>query len=322
MAQNHFIAEDVCRYFEVPRTSISECIIFPEVSEEMRQFYGRHIEEGWRRYGPMLYRMRCPGCRLCIPLRINADIIKPSPSLNRILARNRDLVVTRVPATFNSLHYALWVEYSQWKHGLNREELSEESYRRFLSSWSVLFEYRVSGSLCAISIIDPLENGLSSVYFFFSPQEARRSLGFLSILVEAAIAAALELSQFNQLEVQKVAEWYHTDSSACCRSPMDASKSMPCERGWYYLGFWIPYARTMDYKARIAPFELALPVCEESGPYKTDETARRMEAARYQWLEFQNKEDAIRYLIGLKWPGIERQLHPGSLPHVDYSTYS
>ena len=76
------------------------------------------------------------------------------------------------------------------------------------------------GELLATGYADFLPGGISSVYFAFEPDQARRSLGAWSVLREAALARE-------------------------------------SGRRYYYLGFWVPGAAKMDYKANFAPFEVA-----------------------------------------------------------------
>lgn len=317
----HFFAKDVCHYLEAPRTSVSECILFSKAPD--RCFYSRNIVQGWRRYGNMLYRMRCPDCRLCTPLRIHADSLVLTSSLRRILSKNRDLRIVRRPAEFDSSHYQLWTDYSRWKHGLDFSQTTEEIYRDFLCPWGIMFEYQTGDkaeSTVAVSIIDPLEDGLSSVYFFFSSAAARRSPGFFSILAEAAISAEPALLQEDSVHAENVVQWYSAEPGSRCKALVSSHNlrnshhsckhSQACS-GWYYLGYWIPGARTMDYKARIAPFELALPA-----------RAAMSRSVHLEWVRFESRTEAVRHLASLARAA-------GSIPqpasidaHVDYSPRS
>ena len=75
-----------------------------------------------------------------------------------------------------------------------------------------------SGRLLAACLADWLEDGLSAVYSFFDPEEARRSLGTFMILRLIDIARAAELDVV-------------------------------------YLGYWISGSGTMDYKQRFPAVE-------------------------------------------------------------------
>jgi arginine-tRNA-protein transferase len=74
-------------------------------------------------------------------------------------------------------------------------------------------------ALLGACLTDWLSDGLSAVYSFFAPEEARRSLGTWAILWLAARARALQLP-------------------------------------YVYLGYWVPESRKMAYKSRFRPSEV------------------------------------------------------------------
>jgi arginine-tRNA-protein transferase len=74
------------------------------------------------------------------------------------------------------------------------------------------------GSLVGACLTDWVSDGLSAVYSFFEPEEARRSLGTHAILWLVSRAQALGLP-------------------------------------YVYLGYWVPESRKMSYKARFRPSE-------------------------------------------------------------------
>ncbi len=76
-----------------------------------------------------------------------------------------------------------------------------------------------AGSLLGVGICDVCAESLSSVYFYFDPDEARRSLGTFSAMWEI--------------------EWARRNS-------------IP----HYYLGYWVKACGAMEYKANFKPFEL------------------------------------------------------------------
>ncbi|MGH6993580.1 MAG: arginyltransferase, partial [Caulobacteraceae bacterium] len=78
------------------------------------------------------------------------------------------------------------------------------------------------GDLLACALVDELADGLSLVYSFFDPSQARRSLGSFIILdhvVQACLAGIPYL----------------------------------------YLGYWVRGSEKMDYKARFSPIEILAP---------------------------------------------------------------
>lgn len=188
--------------------------------------YEALLAEGFRRSGSSFYRNRCPGCELCVPIRLDALSFRPSHSQRRLARLNSDLAFSQVPTSFDPGRFELYQRYAQARHGdAQAREEAVESYRQFLLQdpldSGLITEFRLpDGSLAANGYLDALPEGLSSVYFAFEPGESRRSLGTWSVLRELELAASLG-------------------------------------KRWYYLGFWVPGSRKMDYKSRFTPFEFA-----------------------------------------------------------------
>ncbi len=291
----HFQAEGVCPYLTDHRESRTEYLVFGQHVDP--EIYGRLIRDGWRRYGKAIYRMQCPGCSLCIPLRIQAASVRITPSLRRILRHNRDLLIIPRPPVFSEEHYLLWRTYSLWKHASFPEELDETSYCQLFEPWSLIFEYRErSGErrLLALSHVDPVVDGLSSVYFSFAPEAQGRSLGFFSMLAEAHIVASIEpgkLTLNTPISASPFVSFY-TDATRSMLTGAVAEGSID-SRGafqrYYYLGFWVPGASKMDYKARIRPFELAM---------------RDDDSGVVCWKSCASRDEALAHLREKDWPGL------------------
>jgi arginine-tRNA-protein transferase len=128
-----------------------------------------------------------------------------------------------LPAQTTEERLKLYEKYITVRHQASPSAVEEEFLAHCASDNAMLAEYRdAEGRLRALSFLDALPEGLSSVYFAWDPEDRNRSLGSFSIIAEARLAASMRLH-------------------------------------WYYLGFWVPGARRMDYKADFPPFELALP---------------------------------------------------------------
>ncbi|PKM23018.1 MAG: arginyltransferase [Gammaproteobacteria bacterium HGW-Gammaproteobacteria-14] len=184
--------------------------------------YSALSRRGFRRSGDFLYRPHCDGCQACIAVRIPVASFDWRRRHRRLMRRNADLTVEIRPARFDRELYNLYASYIDSRHGDgDMYPPSEEQFTGFLiSQWSDtrFYCFRERGRLVAVAVVDRLEDGLSAVYSFYDPQQARRGLGNLAILW--------------QLER--------------CRR-----EGLP----YLYLGYWVSECQKMAYKSQFQPME-------------------------------------------------------------------
>ena len=186
------------------------------------QVYSTLVRNGFRRSGAFAYRPRCDTCRACVPVRLPATELRPDRSQRRALKRHAGLTARELPLAFFEAHYDLYTRYQNARHaGGGMDEDSHEQYGHFLLQSRVdtrLIEFSENGTARMVSIIDILDDGLSSVYTFFDPDVPGASFGTYNILWQAAQCVALGLPNL-------------------------------------YLGYWIADSRKMAYKSRFRPIE-------------------------------------------------------------------
>ena len=123
------------------------------------------------------------------------------------------------------MHYALYERYIFERHADgDMFPPSRDQFDKFLVQScidSFFLELWKEDELICVSTCDQLDDGISAVYTFFNPEEAKRSLGVFAIL--------------KQIEYAKTAGL-----------------------NYVYLGYWVPHSAKMNYKCQYAPFELLL----------------------------------------------------------------
>ncbi|MDR2787174.1 MAG: arginyltransferase [Candidatus Accumulibacter sp.] len=184
--------------------------------------YGELIRRGFRRSGEVAYRPACEVCHACVPVRVPVARFVPDRSQRRCLKANRTLEARECPLAFFEEHYLLYQRYQASRHsGGGMEDDHREQYAQFLLRSLVdtrLVEFRDAGRLRMVSLIDALDDGLSSVYTFFDPELPAAGLGTYGVLWQIHRCLA---------------------------------------NGWpyLYLGYWIRECRKMSYKTRFRPIE-------------------------------------------------------------------
>lgn len=186
------------------------------------EIYSALVRAGFRRSGIFTYRPHCDHCQACIPVRLPVAELQLRRNQRRALKRHADLQAREMPLTLFSDHYELYKRYQQARHpGGGMDEDNREQYTQFLLQSRVdtrLIEFIDAGGVRMVSLIDVLDDGLSSVYTFYDPEVAQASFGTYNVLWQAARCRELGLP-------------------------------------YLYLGYWIAESRKMAYKSSFSPIE-------------------------------------------------------------------
>ncbi|MEP7062129.1 MAG: arginyltransferase [Betaproteobacteria bacterium] len=184
--------------------------------------YSELVRLGFRRSGAFTYRPYCDRCQACVPVRVPIPTFVPTRTHRRTIRDHRELKIVRRELGYDSEHYDLYLRYQRSRHpGGGMDHDSREQYQHFLLHSNVatdLFEFRLGRQLKMISLVDRLEDGLSSVYTFYDAEERGASYGTFSVL--------WQIDRCRQLGLD-----------------------------YLYLGYWIGQSTKMAYKASFQPIE-------------------------------------------------------------------
>ena len=207
------------------------CPYFPDREETLRalrcpglpnHLHAELMVRGYRHSGDIFYVPECGSCDKCISMRISPEAFKISKKQRRIVRKNCDVdIVLNVPS-YSDEKYEIYRRYMAYQHpnspqSVEREQFVRSFYNRLPSSAEI--EYRLGSRIVGVTFADiiPCE-ALSSVYHFFDPDYAHRSIGVFSVVAEILMCRMYEIP-------------------------------------WYYIGYWIPGCRKMEYKSQYRPCE-------------------------------------------------------------------
>lgn len=221
--QRFFItAESPCPYIK----GKEERKLFTRLSGPMAHFVNNELNQhGFRRSQGISYRPACEDCSACHSIRVCVDEFTLSRSFRRTLGKNDDLVCVEKASIATAEQFTLLSQYLHARHSDGDMAMMDEfDYAAMVEDTPIdtrIYEYRDANDdhLIAACITDRLEDGLSMVYSYFSPEDQTRSLGGLMVLDHIKMCQDQGLS-------------------------------------YLYLGYWIKDCDKMSYKKRFQPAEI------------------------------------------------------------------
>ncbi len=184
------------------------------------------VKRGWRRFGKYYSRPQCNGCDECKSLRINVENYSFSRNARRTINKNKDTIFSIQSPTITHEHLEIYEKYHkhmETKKGWKNYKITPNGYRELYMSGAGKFGkeilYYIDDRLVAVDLVDFLDDGISSIYFFYDPHFANFSLGRYSIYMQIQLAKNFNLK-------------------------------------WIYLGYYVENCPSLNYKDRYKPYEI------------------------------------------------------------------
>ena len=215
-----FSLNDKCSYLDEREQTTHYKIIDNCTIKENQEL----IERGFRRFGKMYFRPICTDCQECQSIKIDVENYSFSKSARRILKKSAHLSTYIQKPTLTQEHLSLFEKYHLYMHEKKEWNYNETTAEHYYNSFVTGHEefghevlYFDEGKLIGVDLIDVLEDGVSSIYFYYDPDYAHLSLGKYSL--------------YNQIKFAKKSN-----------------------KKWIYLGYYVEDCPSLSYKAEYKPY--------------------------------------------------------------------
>ena len=215
-----FLLDDKCSYLEGKEQTTHYKVINNCDAKSCEEL----IERGYRRFGKMYFRPICASCTECQSIKIDVDNFKFSKSARRIMSKAENITSYIQAPSVSQEHLELFEKYHLYMHQKKNWEYSQTDSQHYYNSFvtghaDFGFEvlYYDQDKLIGVDLIDILENGISSIYFYYDPDYAKYSLGKLSL--------------YNQIKYAK-----------------------STNKKWIYLGHYVQGCPSLSYKSQYKPY--------------------------------------------------------------------
>lgn len=215
-----FRLNDNCSYLQ----SKNQTTHYKVIDDCSISFCQELIERGYRRFGKMYFKPVCNGCDECKSIKIDVKNFNFSSSQKRVLKKASNIRSYIQRPTLSKTHLELFEKYHLYMREKRAWDYAPSSAQTYYSSFvdghhdfgfEILYYYE--DKLIGVDLIDILDDGISSIYFYYDPDFAHYSLGKLSL--------------YNQILLAK-----------------DSNKK------WIYLGYYVKDCPSLAYKAHYTPY--------------------------------------------------------------------
>ncbi len=215
-----FYLNDKCSYLDNKQQNLHYTVIDNCTSQHCHEL----IERGYRRFGKMFFRPICSDCDECKSIKIDVDNFKFSKSMRRVLKKGEKIDSYIQKPSLTKEHLELFKKYHLFmkdKKGWKYNETSANHYYDSFVNGDNEFGYEIlyfdDEKLIGVDLVDILDGGISSIYFYYDPDYISYSLGKLSLYNQILIAKNHNLK-------------------------------------WIYLGYYVKDCPSLSYKSHYKPY--------------------------------------------------------------------
>jgi len=215
-----FQLDDKCSYLDNLNTTteyklLEECSV--NECEDL-------IQKGYRRFGKMFFRPICQTCNECQSIKIDVESFKFSKSKRRVIKKASHIRTIVQTPNLSQEHLDLFAKYHLYmkdKKDWSYNETTPDHYYNSFVSGHEEYGYEVlyfdEDKLIGVDLIDILDDGISSIYFYYDPDYSELSLGKFSL--------------YNQINIAK-----------------------NYNKKWIYLGYYVKDCPSLSYKSEYKPY--------------------------------------------------------------------
>lgn len=215
-----FMLNDKCSYLN----SKNQTTYYKVIDECSISFCQELIERGYRRFGKMYFRPICSDCNECQSIKIDVENFSFSSSQKRVFKKASNIKSYIQKPTLSKTHLELFEKYHLYmrdKKGWDYTPTCAQTYYSSFVEGHHDFGYEIlyyhEDKLIGVDLIDVLDDGISSIYFYYDPEYSNYSLGRLSL--------------YNQILFAK-----------------------SNNKKWIYLGYYVKECPSLAYKAHYTPY--------------------------------------------------------------------
>ena len=215
-----FLTNDKCSYLADKHQTTYYKVIDNCSTQQCQEF----IERGFRRFGKMYFRPICSLCDECKSIKIDVDNFEFSKSQRRVIKKASNIKSYIQRPSISRTHLELFDKYhlymknkKGWEYTLSTPEAYYSSFVDAFNDFGYEVLYYDDEKLIGVDLIDILDDGISSIYFYYDPDYIDYSLGKLSL--------------YNQIQFAKISH-----------------------KKWIYLGYYVEDCPSLSYKSHYKPY--------------------------------------------------------------------